>query len=172
MIYFVKGDKKDTHISSSIRNFFFLQSCIIYVENSILPSQWVLTSISGNKGYTVKKGLRFSRPPPGCHLPNSPWPGIIELFPARESLVSDIPALDRKTANLFCSVWGWNVYWKEALRYFSETAGGFFLRLCERNFKTSPFLRVYTYTYKKENKIFLVYCIRKFRGFGCKVMYD
>jgi hypothetical protein len=27
--------------------------------------------------YTVKKGFRFSRPQPGCHLPNSPWPGII-----------------------------------------------------------------------------------------------
>ncbi len=23
------------------------------------------------------KGYRFSRPQPGCHLPNSPWPGII-----------------------------------------------------------------------------------------------
>ena len=23
--------------------------------------------------YTVKKVLRFSRPQPGCHLPNSPW---------------------------------------------------------------------------------------------------
>jgi len=28
-------------------------------------------------------------------------PGIIKLFPSRESLVSDIPAGDRKTANLF-----------------------------------------------------------------------
>ncbi len=27
--------------------------------------------------YTVKKGYRFSRPQSGCHLPNSPWPGII-----------------------------------------------------------------------------------------------
>jgi hypothetical protein len=25
--------------------------------------------------YTVKKGLRFSRPQPGCHLPNSLWLG-------------------------------------------------------------------------------------------------
>jgi hypothetical protein len=36
--------------------------------------------------------------------PNSPWPGIIRLFPARESLVSDIPAGDRKNAKLFYSV--------------------------------------------------------------------
>ncbi len=28
--------------------------------------------------YTVKKGLPFSRPRPGCHLPNSPWTGIRE----------------------------------------------------------------------------------------------
>jgi hypothetical protein len=25
----------------------------------------------------------FSRPQPGCHLPSSPWPGILKLFPAR-----------------------------------------------------------------------------------------
>jgi hypothetical protein len=31
---------------------------------------------------TVKKGYGFSRPQPGCHLPNSPWPGIIILLPA------------------------------------------------------------------------------------------
>jgi hypothetical protein len=31
----------------------------------------------GNLNYTVKKGERFSRPKPGCHLRNSPWPGII-----------------------------------------------------------------------------------------------
>ncbi len=34
-------------------------------------------------------------------MQDSPWPGIIKLFPARESLVSDIPARDAKTANLF-----------------------------------------------------------------------
>ncbi len=51
--------------------------------------------------YTVKKGLRFSRPQPGCHLPNSPWAGVIKFFPARESLVSDIPAGNGKTDNLF-----------------------------------------------------------------------
>jgi hypothetical protein len=38
-----------------------------------------------------------------CHVPNSPWAGIIKLFsiPARESLVSDIPPGDGKIANLF-----------------------------------------------------------------------
>ncbi len=51
--------------------------------------------------HTVKKGYRFFRPQSGCHLPNFPWPGIIKYFPARESLVSDIPAGDGKTANLF-----------------------------------------------------------------------
>jgi hypothetical protein len=34
-------------------------------------------------------------------LPNSSWPGIIKLFPARETLVRDIPARDGKIANLF-----------------------------------------------------------------------
>ncbi len=35
------------------------------------------------------------------HYPNSPWPGIIEVFPARESLVRDILAGDGKNDNLF-----------------------------------------------------------------------
>jgi hypothetical protein len=37
-------------------------------------------------------------------LPNSSWPGIIKIFPPRESFVSDIPAGDGKTVNLFYSV--------------------------------------------------------------------
>jgi len=32
-------------------------------------------------GYTVNKGLAISRPQPGCHLPNSPWTGIIDPIP-------------------------------------------------------------------------------------------
>ncbi len=32
-----------------------------------------------------KKGYRFSRPQPGCHLPNSPWPGIIKIFLTRRA---------------------------------------------------------------------------------------
>jgi hypothetical protein len=48
-----------------------------------------------------KKGYWFSRRQPGCHLPNSPWPGIIRLFPARGSLVSSILSGNGKTANLF-----------------------------------------------------------------------
>ncbi len=42
--------------------------------------------------YTVKKGYRFSRPRPGCHLSNSPWPRIIKLFPATESLECTVTA--------------------------------------------------------------------------------
>ncbi len=34
---------------------------------------------------------------PAGMSPNSPWPEIIKFFPARESLVSDIPAGDGKT---------------------------------------------------------------------------
>jgi len=36
---------------------------------------------SNPNGYTVIKGLAISRPQPGCHLPNSPWPGIIYTIP-------------------------------------------------------------------------------------------
>jgi hypothetical protein len=52
-------------------------------------------------GMHCKKSKRFSRPQPRCHLPNSPWPGIIKIIPARECLISDMPAGDRKIVNLF-----------------------------------------------------------------------
>jgi hypothetical protein len=44
-----------------------------------------------NYRYTVKKGLPFP----------TPQPGIINLFPVRESLVCDFPTGDGKIANLF-----------------------------------------------------------------------
>jgi hypothetical protein len=52
------------------------------------------------KAHTVKR-ISTSRPQPGCHWSNSPWPKKIKLFLARESLVSDIPAWDVKIENLF-----------------------------------------------------------------------
>jgi hypothetical protein len=52
-----------------------------------------------------KKRLAVFPIPLGMSLTsNQTLPGreyVIKLFPARESLVSDIPAGDRKTANLF-----------------------------------------------------------------------
>jgi hypothetical protein len=63
--------------------------------------------------HTGKKGYRFSRPQPGCHLPNSSWPGIIKLFPARESLVSVTSRLSTgKTITFFfkCSGHGQNLF--------------------------------------------------------------
>jgi hypothetical protein len=49
----------------------------------------------------------------GCHLPNSPWPGRIKLFPARDSLVSDTTAGDGKTGKqltffLLCIYASWS----------------------------------------------------------------
>ncbi len=44
----------------------------------------------GEEDHTVKKVHWFSSPQLGCHWPNSPWPGKILLFPARESLVSGL----------------------------------------------------------------------------------
>ncbi len=50
-----------------------------------------------------KKRLSIFPSQPGCHLPNNPWPGIIKLFPVRESSVSEIPAGDRKIIFLQCT---------------------------------------------------------------------
>jgi hypothetical protein len=68
-----------------------------YTLNKVMQSVTCIQHFT----YTVKKGLRFSSPQPGCHLPNTLWAEIIKLFPARKSLVSDIPAEEGKTANLF-----------------------------------------------------------------------
>ncbi len=54
--------------------------------------------------YTVQKCYLLSRPQPVCHLPSSPWQGLIKLFPARQSLVSDIPAWDGKIDTFVYSV--------------------------------------------------------------------
>jgi hypothetical protein len=46
------------------------------------------TAWSKHKSLHCKKGFkvsRFSRPQPGCRLPNSHCPGIIKLFLARET---------------------------------------------------------------------------------------
>jgi hypothetical protein len=48
-----------------------------------------------------KKRLSNFPSQPGCHLSNYPWPGIIKLFPVRESSVSEIQAGDRKIINIF-----------------------------------------------------------------------
>jgi hypothetical protein len=53
------------------------------------------------RDYTVKKASDFLLSHPGCQSPNSPWPGIIKLFPARERLVSDIPDRNGKIVNPF-----------------------------------------------------------------------
>jgi hypothetical protein len=47
------------------------------------------------------KRLAIFPSPAWWSLTNSPWPRIIKLFPAMDSLVSDIPAGDGKIVNLF-----------------------------------------------------------------------
>ncbi len=53
--------------------------------------------------YTIhcKKGSDFTVPSRDVNCTNYPKLGKIKLFPARESLVSDIPAGDGKMVNLF-----------------------------------------------------------------------
>ncbi len=55
------------------------------------------SKINSEKQYTVKKRSMIFPSPAGMSLTTySFWPGIIKLFPARESLVSEIPAGDGK----------------------------------------------------------------------------
>jgi hypothetical protein len=54
--------------------------------------------------YTVKKVSVFPSPAGMSPTQTLPGPGIVKIFPARDSLVSDIPAGDGKIMNLFYSV--------------------------------------------------------------------
>jgi hypothetical protein len=75
---------------------------LLMLQSSGMRSLWrSVYRISLQDSKTVKKVRGFPAPTGVCHLPNSPWPGIIKYFPARESLVGDILAGDGKTANLF-----------------------------------------------------------------------
>ncbi len=58
---------------------------------------------SGMHENTVKKGQWFSRPQPGCHLPNSPWPGIIKL-------VWIVTSQLEKIANFFYSEFNYSLW--------------------------------------------------------------
>jgi hypothetical protein len=60
-------------------------------------------SLAENISVLCKKSLRFTLSPARTSLTYT-WPGIIKLFPARESLVSDNQAGDWKIVNLFYSV--------------------------------------------------------------------
>ncbi len=70
----------------------------------------ILTGCSGdplialNQLYTLKKGYKFSCSQPGCDLPKISLAGNNLIISGRDSLVSDIPAGDWKTANLFFTV--------------------------------------------------------------------
>jgi hypothetical protein len=58
-----------------------------------------------NWAYTVKKVNDFPVPRRDVTDQTIPWPEIIKFFPARENLVSDIPAGDGKSINFFYSVY-------------------------------------------------------------------
>jgi hypothetical protein len=64
------------------------------------PLAWTLPRIELRTFLHSKKAFRYSRPQPGSHLPNAPY-RLPQLFPPRESLVSDIPAGDGNIEKLF-----------------------------------------------------------------------
>ncbi len=89
------------------------------------------SNIHAQQHYTVKKGYRFSRPQAWCHWTNSPWPGIIKFFPARESLVSDIPPADGKIDKLFLQCMpSMNGLWQPKLLCVVSNKAVFFLLQC------------------------------------------
>jgi len=113
--------------------------------------------------YTVNKGLPFSRPHPGCHKPNSPGLGIINLFPARESLVSDIPAGRGKWQTIFyticwCTVLAaplkFDVFFREAFQFQGRLTG----------FWTGALMLLLWRYEWGESCVGLIYCLNTLRG--------
>jgi hypothetical protein len=54
--------------------------------SQIKRQQVILYCIAEKRGVHCNNRLGIVPPQPGCHKPNSLWPGIIKLFSARESL--------------------------------------------------------------------------------------
>ncbi len=121
-----------------------------YLQNKVFVMIWGLRQIKFP--YTVKKGLPFSRPQPGCHGPNSPWTGKIWLFPPRESLVSDIPAGDVKIVNFF-TVYFTN-FLAKIFRFVCCHAWSDVLFILEFRFLTHVFWNIYCYPWISKPKIF------------------
>ncbi len=81
------------------------------VHHFLKSSKWVkgnrikISACAGVQLLHRKKAFQYSRPQPGCHLPNSPWAGImtsyIKYSAYRESLVIDIPAGDGDIEKVF-----------------------------------------------------------------------
>ncbi len=61
--------------------------------------------------HTVKNGLQFSRPPPGCHWPNSLWAGIIKVFPGQGEFGQWHPGWGRENCKPFFTVQ--RTYWRD-----------------------------------------------------------
>jgi hypothetical protein len=70
------------------------EGVIVDKEGVMVGRKGVMVDREGVVVGTVKKLMIFP----------SPWPGIIKLFPTRESLVSDIPAGDGKSLTFYYSV--------------------------------------------------------------------
>jgi hypothetical protein len=68
-------------------------ACLPFCKTTSLDKKWIFTIRTTPSLYL--SSTLFKK------VSNFPWQGIIKLFPARESLVSDIPAGDGKTLNLF-----------------------------------------------------------------------
>jgi len=52
-----------------------------FIDQAYIPKNPVTDPTKIIQIYTVNKGLAISRPQPGCHLPNTPWPEIIYSIP-------------------------------------------------------------------------------------------
>ncbi len=95
-------DKQHFHARYLVSYLVYGSEVIVWAEREVAISETNLLIV----GLVAETGRHHSFIlnvcQPGCHKPNSPWPGIIKLFPAREScwLVTSRRG-DGKIANLF-----------------------------------------------------------------------
>jgi hypothetical protein len=85
----IEGNRK---LANRIFRRFFQYESIIIIGCVLYP--FLLFSVGLSLRTLYQKVIDF--PDPSRDATTSPWPGMIKLFPAKESLVSDIPARDGK----------------------------------------------------------------------------
>jgi hypothetical protein len=86
---------------STLPSLFSLFPVFKMIPVSSCPSIFPSCTQNGIHSLHCKKRLADSPSPGGMSLTTLPWPWKMELFPAKESLVSDMPAGYVKTPNLF-----------------------------------------------------------------------
>ncbi len=147
-----------------------INSFLNYLRTLVSPFWWELVKQRPNSPDQQlfqlhrKKDFRYSRPQPGCHLPNSPWAGIMtsymyKLVLRTESLISDIPAGDGNIEKLFYGVqlnYFMDNYWWKLCRSASFSHTLSFMNCT--HLMSTPYLSLFSSASFSPTTSFMNYC--------------